>query len=97
MQLAVINKHTDMKLPDHRNCMFGKVYYSDEYQRIFKNDPDYKAIEKPHIEAHKYGDLISEAVKNNDPNMHLRLRDFSNSVEVFKTEMNKMINKLLNT
>jgi len=95
MQMAVISKHTDMKIPDHANCMFGKVYYSDEYQEQFKNDPNYKAIETPHKEAHKYADLISDAVKHGDPNMHIKLRDFSKAVEVFKVEMNKMIDKLI--
>lgn len=94
MQTAVINKHTDMKVPDHANCMFGKVYYSNDYQEIFGSDIDYKAIEIPHKEAHKYADLVVEAVRTGDPDMHLRLRDFSNAVDQFKIAMNSMIAKL---
>jgi len=94
MQIAVINKQADMKIPDHANCGFGKVYYSDEYQQRFRGDSDYQAIEFPHKEAHKYADIIVNAVRTGDPDMHGKLRDFSNAVGDFKVAMNRMISKL---
>jgi methyl-accepting chemotaxis protein len=95
MQLAVIAKETNLVLPSHRDCGFGKAYYSDEYQGKFRSDPDFQAIEPPHIDAHKYGNLVVDAIKKGDEDLHLRLRDFSRSVDEFGTVMNRMINKLL--
>lgn len=95
MQVAVINKQADMKIPDHANCMFGKAYYSDEYQKTFAGDSDYKAIEGPHKMAHKYADQVVNAVRSGDEQVHLRLREFSGAVEDFKYAMNNMINKLV--
>ncbi|MGE4319285.1 MAG: methyl-accepting chemotaxis protein [Deferribacterales bacterium] len=94
MQIAVINKKTDMKIPDHANCMFGKAYYSAEYQEKFRNDPDYRAIEGPHKMAHKYADIVVEAVRKGDPDMLGKLKDFSSAVTEFNVVMNRMIGKL---
>jgi methyl-accepting chemotaxis protein len=95
MQTAVINKQADMKIPDHANCMFGKAYYSEEYQKTFAGDRDYKAIEGPHKMAHKYADQVVAAVRSGDSQVHHRLREFSGAVEDFKYAMNNMIEKLL--
>lgn len=95
MQTAVINKHADMKIPDHANCAFGKAYYSAEYQKTFSGDSDYKAIEGPHKRAHKFADQVVEAVRKSDPTVHVKLHDFSEAVVDFKIAMNAMISKLL--
>jgi len=95
MQTAVINKRTDMQIPDHANCMFGKAYYSNEFQEVFAGDNDYKAIEIPHKQAHKFADQVVAAVKSGDPNVHHVLREFSGAVGEFKEAMNNMITKLL--
>lgn len=95
MQTAVINKHADMKIPDHANCMFGKAYYSKEYQEAFSGDSDFKAIEDPHKMAHKFADIVVEAVRTGDPDVHIKLKDFSSAVNDFKSAMNGMVTKLL--
>jgi methyl-accepting chemotaxis protein len=94
MQMAVISKKTDMKIPDHASCMFGKTYYSREYQDRFGNDADFKAIEEPHKMAHKYADAVANSVRQGDPDTLEKLRSFSSAVNDFVYTMNRVITKL---
>ncbi|WP_303852488.1 methyl-accepting chemotaxis protein [Seleniivibrio woodruffii] len=94
MQMAVISKKTDMKIPDHANCMFGKTYYSREYQDRFGKDADFRAIEEPHKMAHKYADAVVDSVRRGDPDTLDKLRSFSGAVNDFVYAMNRTITKL---
>lgn len=97
MQMAVISKKTDMKIPDHANCMFGKTYYSREYQDRFGNDADFRSIEEPHKMAHKYADAVVDSVRRGDPDTLDKLRSFSSAVNDFVYAMNRVITKLQQT
>jgi len=94
MQMAVISKKSDMKIPDHANCMFGKAYYSRDYQERFGGDADFRAIEEPHKMAHKYADAVVDSVRRGDPDTLNKLRNFSGAVNDFVYAMNRTITKL---
>ncbi|MGE4267472.1 MAG: methyl-accepting chemotaxis protein [Deferribacterales bacterium] len=53
-------------LKDHATCDFGKMYYSKQSQAIFGSDPDYKAIEKPHMEVHKLSHQIADLLQKGE-------------------------------
>ncbi|MGE4266774.1 MAG: methyl-accepting chemotaxis protein [Deferribacterales bacterium] len=47
-------------LDDHKNCAFGKMYYSDSCASC-ASDPDFKALEPLHVKVHDLGrQLIKE-------------------------------------
>jgi methyl-accepting chemotaxis protein len=94
IQLAVVSGRSDTKIPDHASCMFGKVYYSKEYQEKFGRDSDFKAIEAPHKEVHKYADIMADAIRKGDANVQAKLKEFCIAVDGFKTAINRMIAKL---
>lgn len=50
---------------DHE-CDFGKIYFSEDIQEIYKNDPDFKAIEQPHKEVHQLSHHISDLISRGD-------------------------------
>ncbi|ADD68974.1 methyl-accepting chemotaxis sensory transducer [Denitrovibrio acetiphilus DSM 12809] len=52
---------------DHE-CDFGKLYFSKELQGLYKNDPDFKAIEKPHQRVHALSHHVSEMISKGDMN-----------------------------
>ncbi|MDF2501136.1 MAG: hypothetical protein K0Q77_1850 [Anaerosporomusa subterranea] len=45
------------EVTNHHDCRFGKWYFSSD--NLFKDDPDFRAIDKPHAEVH---DLAYKAV-----------------------------------
>jgi len=52
---------------DHE-CDFGKIYFSAEIQELYSNDPDFKAIEKPHKEVHQLSHHIADMISKGDMN-----------------------------
>lgn len=51
-------------LKDHHSCDFGKIYYDKDILAVFGNDPDYKAIEKPHAEVHRLSHKVAEHINS---------------------------------
>jgi len=50
-------------LRDHHACDFGKLYYDPKIQSVFSDDPDFKAIAKPHEEVHRLSHNVADAIK----------------------------------
>jgi methyl-accepting chemotaxis protein len=50
---------------DHE-CDFGKMYYSHDVQELYKHEPEFKAIEKPHKEVHALSHHISDMMAKHD-------------------------------
>ncbi len=50
-------------ITDHTLCEFGKFYYGIG-QKLFSHDKNFIDIEEPHINLHKYGKLVVEAIQN---------------------------------
>jgi len=95
MQDAILNKKGAFDLPDARNCGFGKVYYSDDFQKNFGQDSDFIAIEQPHNEAHVYANKVMDAIRSNNPEMiNSSFNEFNNQVSIFGEAVNRMISKL---
>lgn len=95
MQMAIINQSAAFDLPSDRNCGFGKVYYSDSVQKRFGTDRDFKAIEKPHQDAHVYAKNVMECIRQRNFNdIHAHFNDFNTAVEHFGDSINRMIEKV---
>lgn len=47
-------------LKDHHSCDFGKLYYDKDIVAVFGDDPDFKAIERPHAEVHAFSHKVAE-------------------------------------
>src|SRR5690606_40553000 len=47
-------------LPSHGQCGLGLCYYGDETVEAFRSSADFRAIEKPHEDVHRYA---AEAVE----------------------------------
>lgn len=56
--------NTYAQLTTHTTCAFGKFYYG-EGMTMFKDDPDYMAIEPIHERVHQLGHIIMDAVSAN--------------------------------
>ncbi len=54
-------ENTHQQLATHTTCAFGKFYYGDG-MNIFKDDPDYMAIEPIHEQVHTLGNEIMQAI-----------------------------------
>ncbi len=52
---------THVQLSTHTTCAFGKFYYGDGME-MFKDDPDYMAVEPVHEQVHQIGHIIMDAV-----------------------------------
>ena len=55
--------NTDVELPDHNSCRFGK-WYTNEGKKLFANTPSYAQIDKPHSIVHNNANEALECVKN---------------------------------
>jgi methyl-accepting chemotaxis protein len=53
-------------LKGHTECDFGKIYYSEDVKAQFGDDPDYKAIDKPHEQVHSISHRIAELIRAGD-------------------------------
>jgi len=69
---------------DHE-CDFGKMYFSPELQELYKNDADFKAIERPHAEVHNLSHEIANKIAAND------MDGAHDSLNVMKTKVNSLI------
>jgi len=77
-------------LKGDRECDFGKIYFSNEIQTLFKNDADFKAIEVPHKEVHQLSIHIAEMIAKGDDNaayedlmkMYSRVEQLVNYLEI---------------
>ncbi|MGE4319351.1 MAG: methyl-accepting chemotaxis protein [Deferribacterales bacterium] len=59
-------------LKDHHACDFGKLYFDKDIQAVFGNDPDFKAIDKPHADVHRLSHLVAD---------HINARNFDKALE----------------
>lgn len=81
-------------LKTHHECDFGKFYYSDEMQKLYGNDPDYKVIEKPHKEVHELSHHIAEMISKGEMDKAYEdLEKMRGDVEMLIGYLEKMFQK----
>lgn len=68
---CLVRGKCDSSITDHRNCNFGKFYYSDSAKE-FVNDSEFRNLEKFHIDVHRLGKQITDNIKagKKDSAMH---------------------------
>lgn len=54
------------EVSSHRDCRFGKWYFSDETMQRFRNNSDFQAMDGPHQLVHQYARLAAEACNAGD-------------------------------
>ncbi len=92
---CVITGDCNVKLTDHRNCSFGKYYYSDECQKQYGHIRAFKDIEIPHQAVHKAAQDVIQALNSNDNNeIHEKLAVMEKEAENFMESINQLINQL---
>jgi len=84
---CLINGKCSFNVVDHRNCNFGKFYYSGE-GAYFKSDVEFNAIEPPHIDVHKLGMEIVNLIKQG------KIDDARKKVEDMLSDTEKVVNYL---
>lgn len=84
---CLINGKCSSNVVDHRNCNFGKFYYSGE-GAYFKSDAEFNAIEPPHVDVHKLGMEIVNLIKQG------KIDDARKKVEDMLSDTEKVVNYL---
>lgn len=89
-----ITQNTDVKVTDHRNCEFGKFYYSLGLE-LYKDYPEFKQIEAIHEHVHNFGQEVVHATKGHDLETRKdAYTGFQHAVTEFMAIVNKLIAKV---
>ncbi|MBZ4642840.1 MAG: methyl-accepting chemotaxis protein [Deferribacteraceae bacterium] len=84
---CLINGRCNFNVVDHKNCNFGKFYYSPDGQ-YFKVDSEFNAIEHPHVDVHKIGMEITNLIKQG------RVDDARKMIEDMLSDTEKVVTYL---
>jgi methyl-accepting chemotaxis protein len=84
---CLINGRCNFNVVDHKNCNFGKFYYSPDGQ-YFKVDSEFNAIEHPHVDVHKLGMEITNLIKQG------RVDDARKMIEDMLSDTEKVVTYL---
>jgi methyl-accepting chemotaxis protein len=68
------DKANDWKSVDHKNCRFGKWYYSSATDDL-RSDTAYRNIEAPHMRVHEAANKAVDALKAGQSDQGAQLRD----------------------
>jgi methyl-accepting chemotaxis protein len=95
VQHCVITGNCNFEIPDHTNCSFGKLYYSNEAQSKYGNIQAYRDIETPHREVHAAIKDVVQAVKTSDFNLiNDKLAVLEKAIMDFMNSINQLISQI---
>ena len=75
---------------NHHNCILGKWYYGNGSLN-FRNRPEYKALETPHIKFHE---KLNASIKNYNEKKTDKAKELTSEVKVLSKEIIKLLNSL---
>jgi methyl-accepting chemotaxis protein len=91
---CIMGGQCNHNLPDHTNCDFGKMYYS-EGADMYGGDSAYKDIEEPHKQVHQIAHDVMKSLNANDcDGLKDNLRRLQDSINEFMSKVNTMIARM---
>jgi len=90
---CMIKEKCTFDVVDHKNCDFGKFYYSSEANE-FKKDPEFNSIEGVHTKIHELGREITNLLKTNKvAEARGKLDTLLNLISEIILSLNKLVEK----
>ena len=92
--MIIILKDVDNEISDHTHCQFGQ-WYASEGQSFYKNNENYRSIQKPHALVHTSIINVIELARNNQlmNNTHEVIEKFKQAEEA-SLEMFQLMDQL---